>query len=146
LDIDAHHGDGTEALLAENPQVLTFSVHDSSIFPGTGFHDDPGNHVFNRPLAPRSGDHELLDAVADFITTADSFAPDMLLMAMGADGLDGDPLSTLQYSFEGLAEAVRTVRQHFPDTPLLLGGAGGYRPDDATPQAWVRMIIAAATA
>jgi acetoin utilization protein AcuC len=146
LDIDAHHGDGTEALLGENPQVLTFSIHDSSIFPGTGFHDDPGNHVFNRPLAPGSGDHELLDAVAGFITSADSFAPDMLFVAMGADGLDVDPLSTLQYSFEGLEEAVRTVRQRFPHTPLLLGGAGGYRPDDATPQAWVRMVIAAATA
>lgn len=146
LDIDAHHGDGTEALLGSNRQVLTFSVHDSTIFPGTGFDSHPENHIYNRPLEYQAGDRELQSATQEFTDIAGSFEPDLIFIAMGADGLVQDPLSSLQYTFVGLEEAVRHVRRKFPHAPLLLGGAGGYRPDDATPEAWVRMVIAAATA
>ena len=144
LDIDAHHGDGTEALLRDNVSVLTFSIHDSSIFPGTGTASDPANFVFNRPLARGSGDEELHQAIQDFISITQEFQPDLLFIAMGADGHKLDPLSTLNYSFEGMEQVIATVRSHFPTTPLLLGGAGGYRPDDITPEAWVRMAMAAA--
>ena len=146
LDIDAHHGDGTEELLGSNRQVLTFSIHDSTIFPGTGFDSDPENHIYNRPLEYQAGDRELQSATQEFTEIAGSFEPDLIFIAMGADGLAQDPLSSLQYTFEGLEQAVRDVRRKFPHTPLLLGGAGGYRPDDATPEAWVRMVIAAAMA
>jgi acetoin utilization deacetylase AcuC-like enzyme len=47
LDFDAHHGDGTENLTAENPNVLTFSIHEKGIFPGTGNTSSPDNCVYN---------------------------------------------------------------------------------------------------
>ena len=144
LDIDAHHGDGTEALLKDDPRVFTFSVHDRSIFPGTGHDDDFGRHVFNRPLEPGSGDEELESAIADFVLFADRFSPEMIFIAMGADGHQDDPLSTLTYTDEGMERAVRLVRRAFRETPILLGGAGGYRPDDTTPRVWSRMALAAA--
>ena len=145
LDIDAHHGDGTEALLKNDPRVFTFSVHDRSIFPGTGHHDDPDNHVFNRPLDAGSGDSELEETILDFALFADRFDPDMILIAMGADGHESDPLSTLNYTVEGMVKAVRLVLQTFRNTPILLGGAGGYQPDTITPEVWARMAIAVAT-
>ena len=46
----------------------------------------------------------------------------------GADGLDGDPLSTLTYTIEGLEYAVRYVRRGFRDVPMLIGGAGALCP------------------
>ena len=49
IDIDAHHGDGVENLTRENPSVLTFSIHESGIFPGTGNSDEPSS-----PQCPRT--------------------------------------------------------------------------------------------
>ena len=145
LDIDAHHGDGTEVLTRDSQRIFTFSIHDSSIFPGTGRDDEPGVHVFNRPLPAGSGDDALEDAVDDFVLFADRFRPEMIFIAMGADGHASDPLSTLTYSIDGMIQAVGNVRRAFPDLPILLGGAGGYRPDDITPEVWARMALAAAT-
>ena len=144
LDIDAHHGDGTEAIMRDSQRVFTFSVHDSSIFPGTGRDDEPEFHVFNRPLPAGSDDEGLLDAVDDFVLFADRFSPDMIFIAMGADGHETDPLSSLTYTVEGMVKAVRNVRRAFPELPILLGGAGGYQPDDITPEVWARMALAVA--
>ena len=145
IDIDAHHGDGTEALLREDPRVQKMSVHDRTIFPGTGHKDDIDAEVFNEPLAYGSGDAELTAAVSRFIGEAQRFAPNLLMLALGADGHDTDPLSTLTYSIDGMVDAVRMIREAFPELPILIGGAGGYQPDDVTPEVWARMTIAAAT-
>jgi acetoin utilization protein AcuC len=145
LDIDAHHGDGTEAIMRNSQRVFTFSVHDSTIFPGTGRYDEPEFHVFNRPLPAGSDDEGLFDAVDDFVLFADRFSPDMIFIAMGADGHETDPLSSLTYTIEGMVKAVRNVRRAYPEVPILLGGAGGYQPDDVTPEVWARMALAAAT-
>lgn len=144
LDIDAHHGDGTEVLLSDSMRVLTFSVHDSTIFPGTGGYDEPSCHQFNRPLAAGAGDDELRYAVADFVLMCDRFRPQMIFIAIGADGHRDDPLSTLNYTIDGMVQAVRNVRRAYPELPILLGGAGGYQPDDVTPQAWAQMALAVA--
>lgn len=145
LDIDAHHGDGTEALLRDDPRVMTLSIHDGTIFPGTGFHDDAEQNVFNRALDLGAGDAELATHVNTFVKKTISFDPSMIFIAIGADGHVSDPLSTLCYSIEGMEQAVASVRAAFPTTPFLLGGAGGYQPDTITPQAWARMALAAAT-
>jgi acetoin utilization protein AcuC len=144
IDIDAHHGDGTEALLRDDPRVQTLSVHDATIFPGTGHADDVSHEVFNEPLASGAGDRELHTAVARFIGEVRRFSPDLLMLAVGADGHATDPLSSLTYSIEGMTEAVASIRAAFPDLPILVGGAGGYQPDDVTPEVWARMAVAAA--
>ena len=144
LDIDAHHGDGTEVLLLDEPRALTFSIHDRTIFPGTGNADSPERRAYNEPLAAGAGDAELYEGVGRFVELAREFAPGMILIAMGADGHDEDPLSTLRYSMAGMEAAVNRVRRAFPELPVLLGGAGGYLPDTVTPEAWGRMAVAVA--
>lgn len=57
-------------------------------------------------------------------------------LTSGADGLAEDPLTNLQYRFEGYAAAARLLAKAFPDTPKLMGGAGGYLPDTGTPEVW----------
>ena len=144
MDIDAHHGDGTEALLRAESSVLTFSVHDSTAFPWTGHDDDPETATYNRALDGGSGDAELLQAVQDFIAVARAFEPDMVFIAIGADGHATDPLASLAYTVDGMRAATTNIRAAFPNTPLLLGGAGGYQPDTITPQAWSQMALGAA--
>lgn len=143
LDIDAHHGDGTENLTADNPKVLTYSIHEYGIFPGTGNQSDPAKHVFNFPISSNQlswesgmGDEALAEGVAGFICEAIRFQPDLIFIACGADGHAEDPLSSLQYTVEGFAAIALGIRHNFPETPILMGGAGGYLPDTRTPEVW----------
>lgn len=136
FDCDAHHGDGTEMLTRTNKNILTYSVHEYGIFPGTGLLSDYKNLAYNFPLAGGSGDEDLLKATEMFLTACDEFQPTMIFVACGADGLADDPLSNLKYTPEGYFKAMRMIREQYPDHPILLGGAGGYLPDTGTPEVW----------
>jgi acetoin utilization protein AcuC len=139
IDIDAHHGDGVENLTRDNPNVLTFSIHEQGIFPGTGNTDELEKNVFNFPLSAETtglGDSAFLAGVNKFIPIARAFSPDLLFITSGADGLADDPLTHLQYTVDGYAAAAKLLAQSFESTPKLMGGAGGYLPDDGTPAVW----------
>lgn len=143
LDIDAHHGDGTENLTVDNLNVLTFSIHEKGIFPGTGNESKPSKLVYNYPLGsresgqnPNKDDRALLKGVTEFCRLADEFQPDLIFIACGADGHEEDPLSSLQFTLDGFGKAAKLFRSRFPDHPILVGGAGGYLPDTGTPEVW----------
>lgn len=144
VDLDAHHGDGVEALCAEVPGVVTFSVHDSTIFPGTGRSCDVARGVHNVPLLLGAGDGALLDAVGTAVDLAEEWRPDVLLVAIGADGHETDPLSSLRYTYDGYRRAGdalgRLAGEH--DVPVLMGGAGGYQPRTHTPAVWATFVAA----
>ncbi len=143
VDLDAHHGDGVEALTRDDPLVMTCSVHDSTIFPGTGHRSEPELGVHNWPLARGAGDQELLAGVAA-IASCPSNGGEVLLVAIGADGHVTDPLSSLQYGYDGYAEAAaalsRLAVRH--RSPIILGGAGGYQPLTHTPAVWAVFVQA----
>ncbi|MEY2646299.1 MAG: hypothetical protein RL158_275 [Bacteroidota bacterium] len=142
FDCDAHHGDGTEALTKSNPNILTFSVHQYGIFPGTGLNSDLDKKAFNFPLASGTDDEGLTNAVKSFLNVCLDFKPDLIFIACGADALADDPLSGLNYTVGGYEMAMRSIRMAYPDTPILFGGAGGYLPDDQTPHLWGKASLA----
>jgi acetoin utilization deacetylase AcuC-like enzyme len=135
FDFDVHHGDGTEALLTDNDRVLTFSVHrcGNGFYPGSGGSSLPEKHVYNRPLRSGDGNRELLEATSSFCDLSAAFGAEVIFIAGGADGHISDPLGGrhgggIEYTVEGVAEAMRVLRASFPSTPILFGGAGGYLP------------------
>ena len=136
FDCDAHHGDGTEVLLKKNKNVMTFSVHEYGIFPGTGLLSDYRARAYNFPLAANTDNEGLLSATEAFLQACDEFGPTMIFVACGADGLENDPLSSLRYTQMGYFNSMRKIREAYPDMPILLGGAGGYQPDTETPELW----------
>lgn len=144
LDVDGHHGDGTENLTFDDPNILTYSIHEYGIFPGTGRDDDLQHNVYNWPLREKDGDRALMQGVTDFLDVASGFTPDYVFIVGGADGHRLDPLTNLTYTVEGLENAMWVIRDTYPVTPILFGGAGGYQPDGATPLAWARMVTALA--
>jgi acetoin utilization protein AcuC len=149
LDIDAHHGDGVENLTKDNPKVITFSIHQGGIFPGTGNESEVGR-FYNIPLEEGDGDQELLAAIDEFVSMASArdqiadWRPDILFITCGADGHEEDPLTGLTYSVAGYVSAVTRVKKRFPDLPILLGGAGGYLPDTRTPEIRAKVAISLA--
>ena len=105
---------------------------------------DPFLHLYNYPLQAGDGDNELMGATKEFVRLAYDFEPTMIFIACGADGLKDDPLADLEYSVDGYATSMRSIRQAFPNLPILMGGAGGYRPDVETPEVWAKAGIALA--
>jgi acetoin utilization protein AcuC len=145
IDIDGHHGDGTENLMFENRRVITCSIHEWGIFPGTGNRNKTGD-LYNFPLAAGGGDERLFSGINFFIRELEYLAldwrwrPDLLFIACGADGHKDDPLTHLNYSLEGYVKVARLLRETFGEIPILVGGAGGYLPDSTTPEVWSRFI------
>lgn len=145
LDIDAHHGDGIESLLRDNDDVLTFSVHQAGLFPGTGFADEPAKHVYNRPLTPPSDGKSLLHAVHEFTEVANAFNPGVIFVVAGADGHREDPLSDLSFPTYFYRAAAGYLRRNMPQLPMIIGGGGGYKPDDITPEVWAEFACTVAS-
>lgn len=141
FDCDAHHGDGTEALTKANPNIVSFSVHQWGIFPGTGLVSDWERKALNFPLAAGTDDEGLKDATQSFLDVCFDFEPDFIFIACGADALTDDPLSELKFTVGGYELAMQSIRLAYPDTPILFGGAGGYLPDDQTPDLWAKASL-----
>lgn len=140
VDWDAHHGDGVEFLLEDRLDIPTYSIHDGAIFPGTGKVSRDG--AYNWSLEIGAGDAELLAAMDEICSDLKENGTDFILLACGADGLLNDPLSTLEYSLEGLDEAARKLKSVAVElnAPVLIGGAGGYQPHTETPEHWARVV------
>ncbi len=133
VDIDAHHGDGTQALFYDDPRVLTLSIHETpeTLFPRvTGYADEVGEgaglgYNANLPLAPGSGDTIAAEAFgAAFLPLLRAFDPDYILLQVGADAHFQDPLAHLCLTTQGwlgLASSVLTLGK-----PTVALGGGGY--------------------
>ncbi len=141
IDIDAHHGDGVQAAFYEEDRVLTISLHETgkTLFPWTGFETEIGlgkgrGYNINVPLPPQTDDEVFLMAFNEIVPEAvASFAPDIVVAQLGADGLLPDRLSHLALTNNGYAEAAKTIEGISPRC-LVLGG-GGYHLNSVT-RAW----------
>lgn len=144
IDWDAHHGDGVENLLADSPDLVTCSIHDSTIFPGTGLNGHkPRSGIYNWALDPGAGDDAFRYAVDEIFELANKIQPDVVLLATGADAHRTDPLSSLNFDFPGYEHAARTAGQiasTYASGRILIGGAGGYQPFGYTPQIWAEVV------
>ena len=130
LDVDAHHGNGTQAIFWDDPDVLYASVH---VDPGAGWfphtvgyadeHDEPGTNL-NLPLAPGTGDDGWLEAVHALSRDIGRFGPEAIVVSLGVDAAAEDPNSPLEVSSTGFAGAGRFVGAL--DVPLVIVHEGGY--------------------
>ncbi|MEL6469261.1 MAG: histone deacetylase [Cyanobacteria bacterium J06623_4] len=96
LDWDVHHGNGTQALVAESAQIAYCSFHQSPAYPGTGAATETGQHsnVLNIPLPSGSTlpDYQRLwtEKARPFLA---GFDADMMLVSAGYDATQADPLA-----------------------------------------------------
>ena len=128
LDLDAHHGDGVQAAFEAEPRVFTLSVHEENRWPHTGALDDRGQgSARNIPVPAKFCDDELAFIMTEAVEPlATQFAPDAVVVCCGADGLTGDPLSSMSLSNGALWTAVEAAIAH-ADASVIVGG-GGYNP------------------
>lgn len=155
VDLDVHHGDGVEAIHADDPGVLTVSFHESGryLFPGTGaVHEtgqgDAAGTVVNVPLEPSTGEGAWLAAVASLVPElAAAFRPDIVVSQHGADSHAWDPLAHLRVTTTAMGAAARLVdavaHRHAAGRWLATGG-GGYAIYQVVPRAWALTWLAGA--
>jgi acetoin utilization deacetylase AcuC-like enzyme len=106
LDFDVHHGNGTQALFAQNPDLFYGSSHQHPFYPGTGDAWERGiaNNIVNVPLRERAGSAVFRDAWAGtIIPELEAFAPDLLVISAGFDAHREDPLAQIRLETEDFA-------------------------------------------
>ena len=147
VDIDLHHGDGTQFILYKDP-ILKISMHAFGIFPGTGSIYEVGEgkgkgYNINIPFQRYSGDDAGIYAVDNVILPAlESYEPDFLIVQMGADGHKNDEMNTLRFSynfFVHFARKIRRIIESLPEVKVVGLGGGGYNPV-STVNSWLLML------
>jgi acetoin utilization protein AcuC len=155
VDIDVHHGDGTQALFWDDPGVLTVSIHEDgrSLFPGTGSVVERGGpdalgSALNVPLEAYSGDASWLAAIKSVLpVVAEAFQPSILISQHGCDTHVYDPLAHLRVTTAAYARATALldgIAHRWCEGRWLATGGGGYDAYRVVPRSWSLIWLAQA--
>lgn len=135
LDVDVHHGNGTQGIFYDRADVLTVSIHADPVrfYPffwghaqergagrGTGYN-------LNLPLARRTGDDEYLKALAAALERVAAFGADVLVVALGLDAFEGDPFQGFAITTPGFGRVGAALAG--AGLPTLFVQEGGYLSD-----------------
>jgi acetoin utilization protein AcuC len=155
LDVDAHHGDGTQSIFWDDSRVMTISLHETgmSLFPGTGFASETGGpgaegYAVNVALPTSAGDAAVLrafHAVVPQLTGA--FSPEVIVSQHGCDSHLADPLTNLRVSVDAqhaLMLAARDLADRYCGGRWISTGGGGYNLASVVPRSWSLLIAVAA--
>jgi acetoin utilization protein AcuC len=157
VDLDVHHGDGVEFVFADEPRVITLSIHESpaTLFPGTG---DPGyvggpgarGSAVNVALPAGTADAGWLRAIhAVLPAVARAEPPEVIVSQHGCDTHVLDPLAHLLVTVDAqraAAELVHQLAHHHAGGRWLALGGGGYEVVDVVPRTWAHLVAIAAHA
>lgn len=130
LDWDVHHGNGTEALVEGNPQIVYCSLHQFPAYPGTGRASDRGQHhnVLNIPMSPGSDFSSYQTAFEQQVLPfLKAFQPQLIIVSAGYDANQADPLASMALQPRDYGQFTRYLLPL--TTNLLFGLEGGYDLD-----------------
>ena len=124
LDIDCHHGYGSEDFFVGNESVLFVSLHQSPLYPGTGLTSD--ENAINFPLLPGTSEIQYLDALEKACKKIENFKPTLLGVSAGFDTFQEDPLTQLNLEVMTYGKIGIKIKQLNTPTYIIL--EGGYSP------------------
>lgn len=116
VDIDVHHGNGTQWMFYDDPRVLYVSTHQYPFYPGTGAADEVGTDrgagfTVNVPLEAGANDADY-DVVYRrlVVPILEEFGPQLLLVSAGFDAHERDPLASMRMTTAGYASVVHQLK------------------------------------
>ena len=135
LDVDLHHGNGTQSIFYDRADVLTVSIHADPVrfYPFFWGHaDERGEgaglgYNYNLPLPRKTADDGFLATLEKALGRISSFAPQALVVALGLDAFEGDPFGGLSVSTAGFARIGAVIAQL--SLPTVIVQEGGYMCD-----------------
>ena len=152
LDFDVHHGNGTQALLADEPRAVFVSSHQSPLWPGSGMANEVGPHgtIVNLPLEPGSDGRTMMAAWDTALNRVEEHKPEMILISAGFDAHQDDPLASLNWSasdFAAITQKICSLAETLCEGRVVSVLEGGYDLDAlaASARAHVIELMKAAT-
>ena len=132
IDVDLHHGNGTQSIFYHRDDVMTVSVHadPAQFYPYYwGYATEKGvgaglDYNLNLPIPVGTGDAGFLAALETGIERIARFKPDTLVIALGLDGFEGDPFAGLAISTKGFGQIAAAL--YGLNLPTLIVQEGGY--------------------
>lgn len=150
VDTDAHHGDGVQWAFYDDPNVCTFSIHETGryLFPGTGNVNERGikdghGYSFNLPIDAFTEDESFLNAYTTALTQITAFfKPDIIITQNGADAHCYDPLTHLCSTmaiYERIPLLAHQLAHEYCNGRWVALGGGGYDMWRVVPRAWAQV-------
>ena len=139
LDVDVHHGNGTQGIFYSRPDVLTVSIHADPVrfYPFFwGYAEEMGSgdglgYNLNLPMDRGTGDDDFLKTLGQALERIASFQPGALVVALGLDAHESDPFQGFAVTTEGF----RRIGEHIgaANFPTVIAQEGGYLSDALGP-------------
>lgn len=132
IDVDLHHGNGTQGIFYERDDVYTMSIHadPARFYPFFWGHahevGEGRGHGYNLniPLPRGSGDEAFMQALAGGLDNVRAFAPEAIVIALGLDAFEGDPFGGLSVSTQGFSTIAQMLARLC--LPTVIVQEGGY--------------------
>ncbi|MCD4683795.1 MAG: histone deacetylase [Bacteroidales bacterium] len=133
IDIDAHHGNGTQEIFYESDKVFYISFHQAFTYPHTGQAEEAGKdkgkgYTLNIPLMLGSDDKVFLSTMDKTIQTAKNFQPDIVAISAGFDGYYKDKMMNFDFSLKAYYECGFKLGRAFKNN-IFAVLEGGYHED-----------------
>ena len=138
VDFDVHHGNGTQNIVEDDPDILFISTHQYPLYPGTGKIDEIGKgkakgSTINIPLPEGTGDNGFEKIYNQIIIPSlKRFEPELILVSAGYDAHWKDPLAGLNLSLEGFASISKKlldIAKELCKGKIIFSLEGGYNLD-----------------
>jgi len=134
VDFDVHHGNGTQSIFEQSPDVLFVSSHQMPLYPGTGARSETGcGNVLNLPLSPGDGSDAFRTAWREYgLRRLAAFRPDLVLVSAGFDAHEQDPLGQLRLQdddYHWITAEIRDIAERLCDGRIVALLEGGYDLD-----------------
>ena len=134
IDYDVHHGNGTQEIFYNNPNVLYISTHQYPFYPGTGSVNEKGasNNILNIPLDPGTSSDIYFNNFENVLKKLKSFNPEFILLSSGFDAHQKDPLAQVNLKskdFYEITKRIMNVAGNICDGRIVSILEGGYDLD-----------------
>lgn len=132
VDFDVHHGNGTQEILWDNPNVLFVSTHQMPLWPGSGTHEEHGKHqnILNIPIQANTDGPAFRQKFDEIILPRlDSYKPEILIISAGFDAHYKDPLANIELmteDYEWITHRLCDIADEHADGRLISSLEGGY--------------------
>jgi acetoin utilization deacetylase AcuC-like enzyme len=146
VDTDCHHGDGTQDIYWNDPNVLFISIHQDgrTLYPGTGAAAELGGpnargRTINIPLPPETGEEGFLKVIDDIVMPIlEDFKPELIINSAGQDNHYTDPITNMNFTAQGYAILNEKISPHIAVLE------GGYSIKGALPYVNLGIVLAMA--
>ncbi len=142
IDFDVHHGDGTEDIFKDNPNVMLCSTFQHPFYPHRGA-DTRSKNMINAPMSARASGEDFRKAFeTEFKPALEAFKPEIVFISAGFDAHVNDPLADLALTtsdYVWMTEFIQDIAKKHAKNRIISSLEGGYHLPSLAESAWAHV-------